>query len=334
MAVHLGGKMPHNIIAEILDEACRVKSREQVDALVPKIRHASRIFLAVVREFRGSLPAQERNRGLPELQAIVLLPAHPDDYCPLETAFEGIANVSGDVLVRPIGYFIAVPPERGAYDSEHSAMNTLLVYGNLQPLRNLVDLGADLSTWYRQGSNVGGGFADLIRDNVRTYIWMNQLLLHDLLPDFEVFCQRFRYDCPALQRPAPISAVVRRHAAKSIFEMLSPYDNHEYRSSEHAAALSHALSTTHEVTSELMRTYTRDHIFPELCSVAHVLLYSDMRRNGLPFAALTNPNTPLEYFDRDVEREFRCALVNALVELMPPIHGISAKDSLRTLLED
>ena len=72
MTTHLEGRMPHNEIAALFAAAARAKSADDVHALVPRLQHVSAVFASVLREFRASLPANERNRSAYHVAGLAL----------------------------------------------------------------------------------------------------------------------------------------------------------------------------------------------------------------------------------------------------------------------
>ena len=109
MTTHLEGRMPHNEIAALFAAAARAKSADDVHALVPRLQHVSAVFASVLREFRASLPANERNRGLPPCAQAPRRPADAwrpilDTFQPGDAAFSELgASVTGGRAGGPPG---------------------------------------------------------------------------------------------------------------------------------------------------------------------------------------------------------------------------------------
>ena len=84
--------MPHNEIAGPFTATTRTMSAKDVAAIVPRLQHVSAVFAAVLREFRASLPANERNRGLPPISAKPHRPA--DRWRPILDTFPPVQPVA------------------------------------------------------------------------------------------------------------------------------------------------------------------------------------------------------------------------------------------------
>ena len=83
MTTHLAGRMPHSEIDALFQLAPGCKSQADREQLERKLKHVSAVVAQLLREFRASLPANERKRNLPQM-----FQARPsDDWRPVLDTF-------------------------------------------------------------------------------------------------------------------------------------------------------------------------------------------------------------------------------------------------------
>lgn len=63
MSTHLHGRLPHELIHEILNNANKAKTKSDLLAVKKKIEYASRVFATVVADFVSSFQRREEKRG-------------------------------------------------------------------------------------------------------------------------------------------------------------------------------------------------------------------------------------------------------------------------------
>ncbi len=224
-------------------------------------------------------------------------------------------------------------------------MCSLVAHDRLHAVRQLVDGGVDLRRrGYRLPSHVGGGLGSMFEANLEAYIWLNQLLVLGDIP-----WHLFRYGwtlkgwtvADGLSESDP--KTVRQLAAlRALHELCAAYDNREYRDSAHVQALRRSVEER-TLTLDALREHLKDHIFPELYRISHVMLYNQLvhgnggaaRSGGAAAqAALEDPKAPdadrLERFayrlsaphDGPVEASVYGIIGAALRKAVPPVEGL------------
>ena len=282
--------MPHGDIDELFHAAARCSSPADLDAIRNKMKHISTTFAALLREFRASLPAQERKRGLPPPGC-----APPrSDWRPVHDTFEGgeVGHAECPLLgqreLHPMGFFTLGDwlehPVTG-YDDRPAAVATMIVHGKTHAVRSLIDGGVDLTDrFYTVPCHVGGGLSAFIESNIEAYMWLNQMLLLGDVP-----CEIVRrtdgvpHGLPAeladgLSERDPKTS--RQLAAlRALHELTDAYDNRQYRNAKHVSDLRTRLADR-TLSADELRAYLKERVFPELCRASHLLLYNELARGG------------------------------------------------------
>ena len=299
MTTHLAGRMPHGELDGLFQLAGACTSQTDVEQLERKLKHIAAVFAALLREFRASLPANERKRNLPQM----FQSRPPDDWRPIFDTFPD--GVPSELQVTGLSQGAAVPgvlrrfqPGNNVtlaqwregvvdgFDPRASAVASLIVHDKLHAVRQLADGGVELAAFYRLMCHTGGGLSSLLKTNIEAYIWLNQLLLLGGIP-WHILREghNLSFGCAqtvlvdGLSERDPNTA--RQLAAfRALHELFANYDNRQYRGAAHVQEL-RRLVTERRLTPDALREYLKQHVFPELYRLTHACLYSQIvHRNG------------------------------------------------------
>ena len=323
MSVHLDGRAPHREIAALFDEAVRCKTVEKRSQLLQRVPHLARVFTSLVAEFRASVPAFERKRGI----GICGVQRDAKVWKPLEEAFsdngwpcERYAYYSDKhCLELTLENWINLPVD--GYDYRPSALITVLQRGGTNVVHEMIDNGLDLRKLNNLPGHVGGGL-HLVPQIGPMYLWLNQLLLclHD---DERVGAECLEYDHPRLMRSQGTSEGVRRaNAAEALREALDDYDNRDFRRFPKWASLRRKIGSAEGVARTELLEFAKD-LFQLLYRTSQVCLYNELRHKkgsaNIEFD-MEDPTMPdALMFQLEVEVTER--LLYAVHCAVPPIHG-------------
>lgn len=345
---HLAGRMPHGEIDALFGLASECKSQTDTDHLERQVKHVAAVFTQLLREFRASLPANERKRNLPAM----FHSRPPDDWRPvLDTFADGVPvelqvaglRAAGEAQPEALRRFlpgsnVTLAQWReepvGGYDPRASAVASLIVHDRLHAVRQLVDGGLDLTVFYRLHCHVGGGLSTMLETNLEAYIWLNQLLVlggipwHILRDGHNLpFGDAATVLADGLSERDP--RTVRQLAGlRALHELCDAYDNRGYRSAAHVQALARQVRER-TLDSDGLREHLKVHVFPELYRLTHVMLYNQVVRSGgaprgrgaAAQSALDDPKAP----DADclaVEASVCAAIAAVLRKAVAPVEGV------------
>ncbi len=279
MTTHLDGRAPHREIAALFDEAMRCKTVEKKKQLRQSVPHLARVFTSLVAEFRASVPAFERKRG------IRISGVHRDVkvWKPVEEAFSEngwscdkyrySSYFDDHCLELTLDQWINMPVNH--YDDRPSAIVSVLQRGGTNVVREMIDNGFDLRKFNRLPCHTGGGL-HVIPEIGPMYLWLNQLLLC-LRDDERVGAEYFDYYHNHFTGSKSTSEGVRRsNAAKALREALHACDNRAFRDFPKWSTLRSKIASAEGVTRTELLEFTKD-LFQLMYRTSHVCLYNELR---------------------------------------------------------
>jgi hypothetical protein len=335
-ACHLAGRLPHGEVDAMLTDAVRARTAEDVEGLRKRAAHIARVFSAVVRDFRATVPRGERKRGVGGVgggggEAGGFRVPVGDDWRPVASAFAtGCPPECERARELTLAQWRDEP--LAGYDRRPSALISLLAAGRLATLRRMVDGGVDLRRFWRLTATSVGGGLNLLLESAEACLWLNQALLLGvtaaelaaLLAEQRVqgaggASARACYSPWEAREGDPRRA--RLLAAQAVVAELSDcYDNRDHRRGPAG------LRGLDVGCADAVRAALRDAHFPLLYRGAHMCLYNEVRHHGAPLSALEDAAHVDEGFDAQLEGMVEASLVGVLCTIVRPIHGHKRRD--------
>jgi hypothetical protein len=301
MTTHLAARMPHETIASLMEELYKLRQtpsptgpkNKQIAVLLNKLQHVSRVFLSVIMDFRSTLPTSGANQKLRLIQESPK--RRPKDWKPIREAREAIGDILepqelDETMDRvSLQEFQTFQPTTNVH--HYSAINTLLVHNQNYILRDMVDNGVNLRTFVVQPGTTGSGLLHVALDAVQAYVWINQLLLRGLTLPSRDEATAYSSLSKAERDRESLAILVRMQAQHALQELGDGWDNHEYHLHVYAK---HMMSHYHwrprkgdkntvgpdPPSHAQLYDFVKDHLFPQLVRLSHIMLYNEMRHNN------------------------------------------------------
>lgn len=256
-----------------------------------------------------------------------------DDWRPVLDTFEAGSVASHELQLSGTGPLTTLKQWReepaGSFDVRASAIATMIIHDRMHAVRQVADGGVDLASYHTLACHCGGGLSALLESNIEAYIWLNQLLLLGDVP-WHILAE------PGMARgiPSDLASGLSEHDAKTarqlaafraMHELVDAYDNRQFRNAAHALEL-RRLVTERELTLDLLRSYIKEHIFPEMYRLTHCMLYNEVargrrERNMAGGSQLEDPKAADAPY-LQIEATIYDTIAPVLRHCAPPIEGV------------